>query len=78
VHAGAVSSPQIWSAGRYDVVGARIAHIATDVLDEVERRRPLRDCALIDLACGTGSAALSAVARGARVTGVDITRNSLL
>ena len=68
-----MSSPQIWSAGRYDVVGDRIAHIATDVLDEVERRRPLRDCALIDLACGTGSAALSAVARGARVTGVDIT-----
>lgn len=68
-----MSSPTIWSAGSYEAVGRRIAHIADDVLDAVERRRPLRDASLVDLACGTGNAALSAVGRGARVTGVDLT-----
>ncbi|MGE0219352.1 class I SAM-dependent methyltransferase [Mycolicibacterium sp.] len=68
-----MSSPSLWSAGRYDAVGQRIAHIADQILDAVEARRALRGAALIDLACGTGNAALGAAARGARVTGVDIT-----
>ena len=68
-----MSSPTIWSAGRYEAVGQRIANIAEEVLDAAERRRALRDIRLVDLACGTGNAALSAAARGARVTGVDIT-----
>ena len=68
-----VSSPTIWAAGRYESVARRIAPIAEEVIDAVERRRPLRDATLVDLACGTGNAALAAVARGARVTGVDIT-----
>ncbi|MDZ4266009.1 MAG: class I SAM-dependent methyltransferase [Mycobacterium sp.] len=68
-----MSTPTIWSAGRYEAVARRIAHIAEEVLDAVERRRPLTDTSLVDLACGTGNAALSALARGARVTGVDIT-----
>ena len=68
-----MSSPTIWSAGRYDAVGERIAHIADEVVDAVGRRRPLPDAAVVDLACGTGSAAVAAAARGARVTGVDIT-----
>ena len=66
-------SSTIWSAGRYDAVGERIAHIAEELLDAAELRRPLREAALIDLACGTGSAALAAAARGAAVTGVDLT-----
>ena len=69
-----VSSPTIWAAGRYESVARRIAPIAEDVVDALERRRPLRDVTLVDLACGTGNAALAAVARGARVTGVDITQ----
>jgi SAM-dependent methyltransferase len=68
-----VSSPTIWSAGRYEVVAERIARIATEVIDAVERRLPVRDAVLVDLACGTGNAALAAAARGARVTAVDIT-----
>ncbi len=34
---------------------------------------PVRDATLVDLACGTGSAALAAAGMGARVTAVDIT-----
>ncbi|MGP4055528.1 class I SAM-dependent methyltransferase [Mycobacterium sp. 4D054] len=66
-------SSTIWSAGRYDAVGDRIASIAEQVVDAAHRRRSLRDCAVVDLACGTGSAALAAAARGAQVTGVDYT-----
>ncbi len=68
-----MASPTFWSAGRYDAIGDRIASIAADVVSAVERRLPLRDAAVADLACGTGSAALVASAAGARVTGVDIT-----
>jgi ubiquinone/menaquinone biosynthesis C-methylase UbiE len=68
-----VSSPTIWSSGRYEAVAERIANIAADVIDAVERRVPLREAVLVDLACGTGTAALAAAARGARVTAVDIT-----
>ncbi|MBI5340814.1 MAG: methyltransferase domain-containing protein [Mycolicibacterium rufum] len=68
-----MSSPSIWSAGRYDAVGERIAHIAERVVDAVGRRRPLADATVVDLACGTGSAAVAAAARGAQVTGVDLT-----
>jgi ubiquinone/menaquinone biosynthesis C-methylase UbiE len=68
-----VSSPTIWSSGRYETVGQRIAPIAAEVVDAVERRLPVRDAVLVDLACGTGNAALVAAARGARVTAVDLT-----
>ncbi|MCV7055025.1 class I SAM-dependent methyltransferase [Mycolicibacterium gilvum] len=68
-----MTSSTFWSAGRYDAVGDRIAPIAREVVDAADARRPLRDAAVVDLACGTGSAALDAAARGARVTGVDIT-----
>ena len=68
-----MSSPTIWSAGRYDAVGDRIAPIAAEVVAAVDRRRPLSGAAVADLACGTGSAALAAAAAGAQVTAVDIT-----
>src|SRR5260370_22644595 len=68
-----MSSPTIWSSGHYEAVAERIANIATDVIDALDRRLPLREAVLVDLACGTGSAALAAAARGARVTAVDIT-----
>ncbi len=66
-------SPTIWSAGRYEAVAEQIASIAGEVIDAVERRTPVHGAALVDLACGTGSAALAAAARGAQVTAVDIT-----
>jgi ubiquinone/menaquinone biosynthesis C-methylase UbiE len=70
-----VSSPTIWSSGHYEAVADRIARIAAEVIDAAERRLPLREAMLVDLACGTGSAALAAAARGARVTAVDFTPN---
>ena len=72
-HAGDVTSPTIWSTGRYEAVAERIAPIASEVIDAVERHLPVRDAALVDLACGTGNGALAAAARDARVTAVDIT-----
>lgn len=63
----------IWSAGRYESVAERIAPIAAEVLTAVGARLPLSGAELVDLACGTGNAALAAAAAGARVTGVDIT-----
>jgi SAM-dependent methyltransferase len=68
-----MSSPETWSSGRYDAIGDRIVAIAREVVDAVNRRSSLRDAALADLACGTGSAALAAAEAGAHVTGVDIT-----
>jgi SAM-dependent methyltransferase len=68
-----MSSPSVWSSGRYEAVAMQIARIAAEVVDAVDRRTPLRGAALVDLACGTGNAALAAAARGAQVTAVDIT-----
>lgn len=63
----------LWAAGRYEAVAAQIARIAQTVVDTVDNRAPLRGRAVVDLACGTGSAALAAARKGARTTGVDIT-----
>ncbi|MHA3023164.1 class I SAM-dependent methyltransferase [Mycobacterium sp. BMJ-28] len=68
-----MADSSIWSAGRYESVAERIAPIADEVVAAVGSRVPLRDTELVDLACGTGNAALAAAAAGARVTGVDIT-----
>ncbi len=66
-------SNSLWAAGRYESVAERIATIAGETVVAVERRHPLPGATLVDLACGTGNAALAAAARGARVTGVDLT-----
>jgi SAM-dependent methyltransferase len=63
----------IWAGGRYEAVAERIAGIAAEVVASVAARVPLRDAAVVDLACGTGSAALAAAEHGARVTAVDVT-----
>ncbi|MEV0670613.1 class I SAM-dependent methyltransferase [Mycobacterium sp. NPDC050441] len=65
--------PTNWAAGRYQAVAERIAVIAGEVVAAADALRPIRDTALVDLACGTGSAALAAAGAGARVTGVDLT-----
>ena len=66
-----MSTPTHWSAGRYDAVGDRIAPIAAEVVATAKQRGQFRD--VVDLACGTGSAAIAAASAGARVTAVDIT-----
>jgi SAM-dependent methyltransferase len=68
-----VSKTTLWSSGRYESVAEQIAGIAAQTVDAVERRQPLRAARVVDLACGTGSAALAAAAHGAHVTGVDLT-----
>ena len=69
--------PTNWAAGRYQAVAERIAPIAEEVVVAAGRvgpqRGPLTGADIVDLACGTGSAALAAAAAGADVTGVDIT-----
>ncbi|GAA2402340.1 class I SAM-dependent methyltransferase [Mycolicibacterium llatzerense] len=59
-----------WSVGRYEAVAEFIAPIAIEVVAAVSAGP---GTALVDLACGTGSAALHAAGLGAHVTGVDIT-----
>lgn len=63
----------LWSAGRYESVAEHIAPIAAQVIAGVGDRVPLPGAELVDLACGTGNAALLAAVAGATVTGVDIT-----
>jgi SAM-dependent methyltransferase len=63
----------MWAGGRYESVAERIAVVAAETVAAAERRRPLPGAALVDLACGTGSAGLAAAGRGAVVTGVDLT-----
>lgn len=59
-----------WSVGRYEAVAEFIAPIAAEVVAAVPAGP---GTALVDLACGTGNAALHAADLGARVTGVDLT-----
>ncbi len=61
---------QVWAAGDYSAIAPhlasaadRVVHLATIAADEV----------VLDLACGTGNAALRAAEHGARVTGLDVT-----
>jgi ubiquinone/menaquinone biosynthesis C-methylase UbiE len=66
-------SSTLWSAGRYEAVAQQIAPIADQVVAAVGARAPLSGRALVDLACGTGSAAIAAARAGAHVTALDIT-----
>lgn len=67
-----------WERGDYAQVASRIAGIAEQTVDAVDHRYPLQGATVVDLACGTGSAALAAAARGAHVTGVDATPQLLV
>ncbi|WP_193045532.1 class I SAM-dependent methyltransferase [Mycolicibacterium baixiangningiae] len=63
----------VWACGDYEAVARRIAGIAEHVVDAVGERYPLKGAAVVDLACGTGTAARAAATRGAHVIGVDLT-----
>lgn len=57
-----------WGAGAYERTAAELAPVAQAVVD---RAGISAGDDVLDLACGTGNAALLAAALGARVTGVD-------
>lgn len=67
----------LWASGRYESVAERIAAIAVQTVDAADRRHPIRGATVLDLATGTGSAAIEAAARGADVTAVDLTAELL-
>jgi SAM-dependent methyltransferase len=57
-----------WGAGKYETTAAELEPVAQAV---VEQAALIAGEDVLDLACGTGNAALLAAARGARVIGVD-------
>lgn len=57
-----------WSAGSYEATAAELAPAAEAV---VERSGVGAGDDVVDVACGTGNAALVAASRGARVVGID-------
>jgi ubiquinone/menaquinone biosynthesis C-methylase UbiE len=60
----------VWASGDYDQIAQSIQAVA----DHVVRSARIRDGErVLDIACGTGNTALVARARGAAVTGLDLT-----
>ncbi len=57
-----------WGRGSYELTASQLAPIADQVIDAVE---PVNGLRLLDIACGTGNAALVAARRGASVVGLD-------
>jgi ubiquinone/menaquinone biosynthesis C-methylase UbiE len=57
-----------WGAGSYERTASELEPVADTVVD---RALLSEDVDVIDLACGTGNAALLAAGRGARVMGID-------
>ncbi len=57
-----------WGKGRYEQTAAELEPVAAAV---VEMAAPTAGDRVLDVACGTGNAALLAAARGADVVGVD-------
>ncbi len=54
--------------GKYELAAEQLALVAEVVLDAA---KPVSGRRTLDLACGTGNAALLAAQRGAQVTGLD-------
>jgi SAM-dependent methyltransferase len=63
-----------WSAGDFDAIAQRIWAVGDDIVDRVGIKQGER---VLDVACGTGNAAIPAAAAGAETTGVDITPDLL-
>jgi ubiquinone/menaquinone biosynthesis C-methylase UbiE len=60
----------VWAAGDYPSLAAYISHVGERVVATAEVEPGMR---VLDVACGTGNAALPAARAGARVTGLDLT-----
>ncbi len=63
-----------WGAGNYERTAAELEPVARTVVEQAEL---VPDEDVVDLACGTGNAALLAAACGTRVVGVDSARRLL-
>ncbi|HJQ71116.1 MAG TPA: methyltransferase domain-containing protein [Blastocatellia bacterium] len=63
-----------WASGEYDHIARGILAVADHVVRSARIRAGER---VLDVACGTGNTALMARARGAEVTGVDLTPDLL-
>ena len=59
-----------WAAGEYERIARGIRSVADHVVRAARVRAGER---VLDVACGTGNTAIAARARGARVTGLDLT-----
>ncbi len=59
-----------WSAGDFDAIAQRIWEVGDNIVARVGVKEGER---VLDVACGTGNAAIPAAAEGGIVTGVDIT-----
>src|SRR5690242_6290109 len=65
-----MKAQQVWAAGDYSAIAPHLASAA----DRVVRLAAIAPGeTVLDVACGTGNAAVRAAARGARVTGLDVT-----
>lgn len=63
----------VWDRGQYDDVGRRLVDVADTLVETAAAGcHGLQGLQVVDLACGTGNAALAAARRGAEVTGVDL------
>jgi len=60
----------VWASGDYDQIAQSIQAVADHVVRSAQIRAGER---VLDIACGTGNTALMARARGAAVTGLDLT-----
>ena len=60
----------LWSGGAYEVIGERISSASEAALEAVGASE---GTTLLDVACGTGNAAIPAALAGAKVTALDIT-----
>jgi SAM-dependent methyltransferase len=65
-----MKAQQVWAAGDYSAIAPHLASAADRV---VHLAAIAPDDTVLDVACGTGNAALRAAERGARVTGLDVT-----
>ena len=61
---------QVWTAGSYPDVGRNFLPMAAHLVEDVG---VTADDEVLDVACGTGNAAITAARRGASVVGLDLT-----
>jgi SAM-dependent methyltransferase len=60
----------VWAAGDYDAIAARIWDVGGRIVRQLD---VAAGDEVLDVACGTGNAAIPAAATGAHVVGVDLT-----
>ena len=60
---------RVWAAGSYEKIAPKYVSMGGQLIEETDVDS---DCTVLDVGCGTGTVAITAARRGARVTGVDI------